>query len=261
YCFTPMRYVWEFYNDYFGKGRAGTLTRIAMFMVAPYLRRWDVRATDRVHHFVTSAHNVAARIVRHYHRSAEVIHAPVDTQFFRISQRDEGYYLVVSALVPYKRVDLAIEAFNRTGKRLLIAGKGPDFQKLKAMAEPNIELLGWQSDENLKELYANCRAFVFPGEEDFGITPLEAMASGKPVIAFAKGGALETVVDKGNKQTGVFFHEQTAEALIEAVRNSEKKRFNPSVIRKHAEKFSRERFKSKLKAYIEEKVRQHFKTA
>ena len=259
YCFTPMRYVWELYDDYFGKQRAGAMTRLAMSFVAPYLRRWDVRSVDRVHHFVTSANNIATRISRHYNRTAEVIPAPVDSKFFRMSRRNKGYYLMVSALVPYKRADLAIEAFNKIGKRLLIAGKGPELKKLAAFALPNIEFLGWQSDENLRELYSNCRALIFPGVEDFGIVPLEAMASGKPAIAFAKGGALETVVDRGKNATGVFFYEQSAAALIQAVQAFEKKRFNPSVIRKHAEQFSREKFKRKLQIYIAEKIRQHFK--
>ncbi len=261
YCFTPMRYVWELYDDYFGKGRAGLTTRMAMSLVAPYLRRWDVRTAGRVHYFVTSAHNVAARIDRHYGRTADVVHAPVDSNFFMLSKRSGDYYLMVSALVPYKRVDLAVDAFNWNGQRLLIAGKGPELERLKKKAKPNIEFLGWQSDESLRNLYANCRALIFPGEEDFGITPLEAMASGKPVIAFAKGGVLETVVEKGNKVTGVFFREQTAPALLEAVQKFEKKRFNPSAIRERAEKFSRESFKRSLRVYINEKVRQHFKPA
>lgn len=258
YCFTPMRYMWELYDEYFGKRRAGLLTRAAMSLVAPYLRRWDVRTARRVDYFVTSAKYVATRIDRYYNRSAEVIHAPVDSSFFRVCKRHKGYYLVVSALVPYKRVDLAIETFNRIGARLVIAGKGPDLQKLKSIAKPNIEFLGWQSDEDLRDLYANCRALIFPGVEDFGIVPLEAMASGKPVIAFGKGGALETVVDKGRDATGIFFSEQTAESLAEALKAFEKRRFHPEAIRRHAEKFSREIFKKKLHKWIEEKLERHF---
>jgi glycosyltransferase involved in cell wall biosynthesis len=250
--------MWELYDEYFGKQRAGMLTRAAMFLVAPYLRRWDVRTADRVHEFVTSSRYVAARIARYYNRSADVIHAPVDSGFFKVSKRHKGYYLIVSALVPYKRVDLAIEAFNRIGGRLVIAGKGPDLQKLQAIAKTNIEFLGWQSDESLRDLYENCRALIFPGVEDFGIVPLEAMASGKPVIAFGKGGALETVVDKGNNATGIFFSEQTAESLTEALKAFEKRRFHPGAIRRHAEKFSREIFKKKLQKSIQQQLERHF---
>lgn len=226
-----------------------------MSIVAPYLRGWDVQTVNRVHHFVTSAKNVAGRIARTYARPADVIYAPVDSSYFRVSKRHKGYFLIVSALVPYKRVDLAVEAFNKGGARLLIAGKGPELQALKAMAKANIEFLGWQSDEDLRELYAHCRALIFPGVEDFGIVPLEAMASGKPVIALAEGGALETVVEK---ITGIFFHEQSVDALLSALRVFEKSRFNPATIRKHAERFSRERFKKQVQIYIAEKVRRHF---
>ncbi|MEX2088527.1 MAG: glycosyltransferase, partial [Bacteroidota bacterium] len=197
YCHTPMRYVWEMYDDYFGKGRAGVLTRAAMKFFAPRLRQWDVRSSDRVHFYVANSQNVARRIHRHYGRAADVIHPPVDTSLFRSSERDEGYYLIVSALVPYKRVDLAVRVFNILGERLLVVGKGPELETLKAMASKRIEFLGWQPDSELAGLYAGCRALVFPGVEDFGIVPLEAMASGKPVIAFGRGGALETVVAEG----------------------------------------------------------------
>jgi len=258
YCHTPMRYVWEQFEDYFGKGKAGVLTRLGMTMLAPSLRKWDVRTSSRVHHFVANSRNVADRISRYYGRDSEVIPAPVDTKFFTLSKRSAGYYLIVSALVPYKRLDLAIRVFNQSGKKLIIVGKGPDSEKLRGLSSPNIQFLGWQSDENLKKLYAECRALIFPGVEDFGIVPLEAMASGKPVIAFGKGGALETVVDKGNNATGIFFSEQTAESLTEALKAFEKRRFHPEAIRRHAEKFSREIFKKKLQKSIQQQLERHF---
>jgi glycosyltransferase involved in cell wall biosynthesis len=194
YCNSPMRYVWDQYEEYFGKGRAGFITRSVMALVAPYLRRWDVRTCNRVHYFIANSHNVAERISRLYHRTSDVIYPPVNTDQFTVSEKDDGYYLIVSALVPYKRVDLAIEAFNKCGEKLLVVGSGPEREKLEKIANKNIEFLGWQSGESLAKFYAGCRALIFPGVEDFGIVPLEAMASGKPVVAFGEGGALETVV-------------------------------------------------------------------
>ena len=254
YCHTPMRYVWEMYDEYFGKGRAGPATRAAMSYFAPRLRAWDVRTSGRVHHFLANSRNVAERIRRHYDRRADVLHAPVDTSLFKASDRDEGYYLIVSALVPYKRVDLAIQVFNRIGERLLIVGKGPDRARLSGYASKNIEFLGWQADEELAKLYAGCRALIFPGVEDFGIVPLEAMASGKPVVAYGDGGALESVDGSSEHPTGVFFYEQTPDALTEALQKLHALRFDPGSIRAHAERFDRSAFKRKLALYIQEKL-------
>jgi glycosyltransferase involved in cell wall biosynthesis len=254
YCNTPMRYIWDQYDEYFGKDRAGFATRTAMAIAAPYLRRWDIRTCDRVHYFIANSNNVAERISRIYHRTSDVIYPPVSTDLFTVSQNDAGYYLIVSALVPYKRVDLAIESFNRSGEKLLIVGSGPDMEKLKKIAGKNIEFLGWQSDENLAGLYSGCRALIFPGVEDFGIVPLEAMASGKPVVAFAKGGALETVIGDGGSPTGVFFQDQTVESLTEAIRSLIKIKFDPYAIRRHAEKFDRKEFKRQIEEYLTKKI-------
>ncbi len=262
YCHTPMRYVWDMYDEYFGKGRAGIVTRAAMSIIAPYLRRWDVRTAKRVNFFIANSDNVRKRIQRIYRRDADVIFPPVDTEQFHISQtksdqllaekKDGGYHLIVSALVPYKRVDLAIKVFNENGKRLLIVGKGPDEEKLRAMSKPNIEFLGWRDDHELAELYAGSTALLFPGEEDFGIVPLEAMACGKPVIAYGKGGALETVVEG---VTGTFFYEQTREALASAVERASSTFFNHETIRAHALKFSRAVYKNRMEKFIREKIR------
>lgn len=253
YCHTPMRYVWESYDEYFGAGRAGMLTRAAMSVVAPRLRLWDVRTSDRVHHFVANSRNVAGRIHQYYRRPAEVIYPPVDTEKFTVSEKDDGYFLVVSALVPYKRVDLAIHAAGELGERLVIVGTGPEEQRLKALAGRDVEFLGWKSDRDLSRLYAGCRALIFPGIEDFGIVPLEAMASGKPVIAFGAGGALETVVDTSEFRTGIFFREQTVGSLKEAVRKHSNVQFSPQRIRRHALQFDRSVFKENIHKFIEEK--------
>jgi glycosyltransferase involved in cell wall biosynthesis len=255
YCNSPMRYVWDQYEEYFGKGRAGCLTRSGMSLVAPYLRRWDVRTCGRVHYFIANSHNVAERISRIYHRTSDVIYPPVSTGQFTVSEKDDGYYLVVSALVPYKRVDLAIEAFNNYGERLLVVGSGPEREKLEKRANKNIEFLGWQSGENLAALYAGCRALIFPGVEDFGIVPLEAMASGKPVVAFGEGGALETVVAHGDSSTGVFFYESTVEALTSAITALAHMTLDPYAIRRHAEKFDRAIFKQQMTEYIAQRLK------
>ena len=256
YCNTPMRYIWDQYDEYFGKGRAGLVTRTAMALAAPYLRRWDVRTCNRVHHFIANSHNVAERISRIYHRTSDVIYPPVSTDKFTVSETDDGYYLIVSALVPYKRVDLAIEAFNKYGEKLLVVGSGPEREKLEKRANKNIEFLGWQSDENLAHLYEGCRALIFPGVEDFGIVPLEAMASGKPVVAYGEGGALETVVADGSSPTGVFFDESTVEALMTSVKSLSKLKIDPFAVRRHAEKFDREIFKQHMKEYIARRVKE-----
>ena len=250
YCNSPMRYVWDQYSEYFGKGRAGFLTRSIMTVVAPYLRHWDVRTCNRVHYFIANSHNVAERISRIYQRSSDVIYPPVNTAQFKVSDKDDGYYLVVSAFVPYKRVDLAINAFNTYGEKLLVVGSGPEREKLEKMAHKNIEFLGWQSGESLTSLYAGCRALIFPGVEDFGIVPLEAMSSGKPVVAFGKGGALETVVADSGSPTGVFFYDQTTEALIGAIESLAHLKFDPYAIRRHAETFDRTVFKQHMGEYI-----------
>jgi len=258
YCHTPMRYVWEMYDEYFGKDKAGLMTRTAMSIFAPQLRKWDVRTSGRVHYYIANSYNVARRIKQYYNRQADVIHPPVDTSLFQISDKNEDYFLIVSALVPYKKVEIAVEAFNEIGRRLVIVGSGPESEKLKLIAKDNIEFLGWQGDDELAKIYAGCLALIFPGVEDFGIVPLEAMACGKPVIAFGKGGALETVINEGANTTGIFFYEQTADSLIKAIADFEKTNFDPLTIRTHAVKFDRVLFKEKIKNYIEEKVATHF---
>ena len=256
YCFTPMRYVWDMYDDYFGRG-AGALTRAVMPPIAAGLRRWDRRTSDRVHRFVAISNHVAERVRSCYGRPADVIYPPVEAQRFQLADDTDGdFYLVVSALAPYKRVDLAVQAASRLNRRLIVVGSGPEAGRLKALAGPTVEFLGWRSDAEVAELYRRCRALLFPGREDFGIVPLEAMAAGRPVIAFAAGGALETVVPLGGDEppTGVFFHEQTVDALVAAIATFEAQpgRFVPKALRARAEIFDRPRFKEQIAKYVEQ---------
>ena len=256
YCHTPMRYVWDMYMEYFGRGRAGVATRIGMRLFLDKLRRWDVRTASNPHCYIANSHNIGMKIQKIYNRTADVVYPPVNTSLFQLSHRQGTYFLIISAFAPYKRIDLAIEAFKRTGDTLIIAGDGPDAKRLKKMAAPNIEFVGWQPDEQLKDLYAGCKAVVFPGEEDFGIVPVEAMACGKPVIAFAKGGALETIVDTPSLKTGIAFQEQTVDSLVEAIRSFREEEFKPEELRAYACRFDREVFKEKMREYVENKWKQ-----
>lgn len=253
YCHTPMRYAWEFYNEYMEREKISLLKSKLIPIIMNYIRIWDVTSANRVDYFIANSENVAKRIRKHYRREAVVIHPPVRASYFNISEIDEDYFLMVSRLVPYKRVDLAVEAFNELGLPLVVIGGGPQEDYLKSIAKDNVKILGRQSDEVIKEHYANCRAFIFPGEEDFGITPLEAQASGRPVIAFGKGGALETVVDG---KTGLFFERQTKEDLIQAVEKFQKMTFDKQEIREHALKFDEEVFKKKIEGFINEKFKE-----
>lgn len=253
YCLTPMRYIWDLYDQYFPKNRVFSFKRWAMALVVEYLRTWDINSSSKVDKFIAISHNINRKIQRYYHREAEVIYPPVDSNFFAPDDsapyENEDYYLIASAFVPYKRLDIAISAFNETGKRLIIVGRGPEEESVRKGAKSNIEFTGWVSDERLLGLYRKCKALVFPGEEDFGIVPLEAQSCGKPVIAFGKGGALETVVDG---ETGVFFQEQTAQCLNRAIERLESVELVPERIRDQAKKFDRKFFKESLKNYLSE---------
>lgn len=260
YCFTPMRYVWDLYDEYFGP-RAGWPARLLMPPVAAALRRWDRQTAAGVHRFVAISRFIADRIRRAYGRESDVIYPPVDVSRFRIQESAGDFYLLVSALTPYKRVDLAVEAASRLGRRLLVVGTGPEERRLRALAGPTVELLGWRDDSEIAELYARCRALIFPTLEDFGIAPLEAMAAGRPVIAFGQGGALETVVPPGGAEspTGLFFDRQTVDALVDAVRRFESGRyqFEPKALRRHAEAFDRTLFKERIHAYLKARLEEH----
>jgi glycosyltransferase involved in cell wall biosynthesis len=253
YCFSPMRYVWDLYDDYFARGRGLTM-RLAMPPLAAALRRWD-RRTTRVSHFVAISKHIADRIRRAYDRPSDVMYPPVDVQRFEIADGGGDYYLVVGALAPYKRVDLAVAAATRLGRRLLVVGTGPEEARLRALAGPTVTFLGWRSDAEVAGLYARCRALLFPAVEDFGIVPLEAAAAGRPTIALAAGGALETMVALGASDaapTAVLFPEQSADALARAILTFEgaADQFDPKALRARAEAFDRPVFKQRLSDYI-----------
>jgi glycosyltransferase involved in cell wall biosynthesis len=256
YIYAPMRYVWDLHEAYFGSD-GSLLGRIGMAAFRRYLQSWDVRSSQRAHYFVADSQNIAAKIRTLYGREAAVIYPPVDLERFYIRERPDSYYLVVSALVPYKRIDIAIQAFNTLKLPLKIAGDGPLKKALQKSAGTNIAFLGWVDQPRLAQLYAGCQALVFPGEEDFGIVPLEAQASGRPVIGYGKGGLLETVVGLDGLperyQTGLFFSAQNASSLIAAVKLYRKlqSEFRPDRIRQHAAKFSRERFKREITEYLD----------
>jgi glycosyltransferase involved in cell wall biosynthesis len=242
YCLTPMRWAWR-YHDYVNRERLGRLARIALPPVMNYLRVWDVAAAKRVDAFVAISRVVADRIQKFYRREATIIYPPVDTQAFQPAGAADDFFLVASRLIPYKRVDLVVDAFNQLGLPLKVVGDGRDRANLQSRASTNIEFLGRVSDAELRNLYARCRAFIFPGEEDFGIAPVEAQACGRPVIAFAAGGALDTVVDG---TTGTYFQEQTPDSLAAAVRTFDTLSWDADAIRANAERFSVDTFRSQL---------------
>lgn len=255
YIHTPMRYAWDLYPEYLA--RSGVLTRMAMRRLMSAIRQWDVASANRVDTFICNSREVARRIRKVYRRNAIVVHPPIATHLFTpadeedIMKRGAGLgesYLTVGRLIPYKRIDLAVKACTETNRRLDIIGTGPELNRLKAMAGPSIRFLGFCSDETILEAYRNCRAFLFPGLEDFGMTPLEAQSCGRPVLAFGRGGALETIREG---TTGLFFSEQRPSALIEAMEKFEAKDWNPTQIRKHAEEFNEERHKNQLLETLE----------
>ena len=262
YCYTPMRYAWSSFNDYFGD--RSLLQKKIISVIIERLKKWDISKNEMVDFFVAISDNVSNRINKYYKRGADVICPPVDIDRYHLSEKSEDFYLIVSALVPYKRVDIAIKAFNKLKKELVIIGTGNIEADLKKMAGDNIRFLGWLSNDAIADYYSRCKALIFPGEEDFGIVPLEAQACGKPVIAYGAGGVLETIVPANTQSglstelepTGVFFYEQTEESLFTAIDYFEENlnKFNTKEIRENAIHFDRSIFKKKIKEYIEEKI-------
>ena len=252
YIHTPMRYVWDQFDAYFGEGRAGTLTRIAAAALAPLLRRWDVRSTARAHGLVANSRFVAGRIRRYWGREVDaVVYPPLDSSRFVPAAEGpspDDYALIVSALVPYKRLELAVSAFSRVKRRLWIAGDGPERLRLERAAGPSVRFLGVVSQDDLPRLYAGARFFVLPGEEDFGIAPVESQAAGRPVLALGRGGALETVIDG---ETGVFFPQPTVESLLDGIAAIDGLQPDPMRIHEHARRFDVARFGPELRGAIE----------
>lgn len=260
YCHSPMRYIWDMYHQ--SRKSMNPLTRAIFSATAHYMRLWDVSTAARVDYFAANSRYVAGRIRKYYRRESTVIHPPVNVSSGYIAPNVEDYYLVVSRFVPYKRVEVTIEACNRLRRRLRIVGDGPEYKALRNLAGPTVEFLGRLDESALHEIYAHCRALLFPGEEDFGIVPVEAQSHGRPVIAYGRGGALETVTadlsdgDDPASCTGVFFLESTADSLCDAIQRFERieSRFRPRFIRNSVERFSLERFKGEFATFVLDKM-------
>ncbi len=253
YCLTPTRFLWN-YEEYVKREGISPLARAFLPLLIGWLRRWDRAAADRVDHFLAISREVHSRIQEFYGRPSVVIYPPLDMERFAVAEGQDGYFLVLSRLIPYKRIDMAVEAFNHLGLPLLVIGEGRDRERLQSMAKANIEFLGWLPDGEVARYLARCQALVFPGQEDFGITPLEAMACGRPVIAYAGGGALETVVEG---VTGAFFPQPTPQALAKTVKEFDGGHFDSATIRAYAERFSEERFRREMREFIEAKWAEH----
>ncbi|MFC3123604.1 glycosyltransferase [Pseudoroseomonas globiformis] len=257
YCHTPMRYIWNMYQDY--RDGASRPMRAVIPFLAHRLRNWDYSSAARVDYFIANSRTVAERINKYYRRPASVVHPPVDLGTFSTTRRDveaDDFYLVAGQLIRYKRVDLAIEACRALGRRLVVIGNGGEHDELARGAGPLVQFLGRVDDHTLRSYYARCRALLFTGEEDFGIVPLEAMACGRPVIAYGRGGATETVV---NGLTGLLFHEQRVASLVDAIRQFEamEKGFDPARIAAHAARFSKDEFRRQFLARLEIAMEEH----
>ena len=251
YCHSPMRYGWDQFDAYFGPARVGPMASRWFYRpMLSRLARWDASTTGRVHRFVANSRHVAGRIGRYYNRQATIVYPPVDTVFFHPSRLPrERHFLIVSAFVPYKRIDIAIDACRRVGASLSLVGDGPDRARLEQTAGPHVQFLGRLSDEQVREEYRRAAAVILPGEEDFGIVPVEAQACGCPVVALARGGALETVIDQ---ETGILFPELTAESLAAALERAGTTTFDGDRLRRHAEQFSTARHVEGMQAVIAE---------
>jgi glycosyltransferase involved in cell wall biosynthesis len=254
YIHSPMRYAWNQYFSYFSSEQLGFLSRLIIPGKIHKLRIWDESSSHRVDHFIANSKAVAQRVHKYYRRDADVIHPPVDTDFYVTGEREKDYFLIVSALVPYKKIEVAIETFNQKGLPLKIVGIGPDYRKLRKMAKANIEFLGSLPGEDLRQTYQEARALIMPGEEDFGINSLESQACGVPVIALGRGGATETVIPG---ETGFLFDEPSVHELSAALDKFQDFSFNKAAIRANALNFSRDSFKTNASSYFDAKWAEH----
>ncbi|HPL95286.1 MAG TPA: glycosyltransferase [bacterium] len=252
YCHTPTRYLWSEWHGYVEDLPYNNFIKKILPFYLSHLRNWDYAAAQRVDHFIANSKTVQARIKKYYQKDSHIIYPPVDTEKFFISSRLSDYYLIGGRLVAYKRYDLAIQAFNRLGLPLKIFGNGPEFTRLKSIAKKNIEFLGDISETEKTRLFSECLAFINPQEEDFGITTIEAMAAGRPVIAYHAGGATETVLEH---QTGQFFNDQTWEDLADTIIHFQPEKYDPYLIKEHAEKFNKKRFMTEVKNFIDSRLK------
>jgi glycosyltransferase, family 1 len=253
YVHTPIRYAWDLYFEYLKN--SGLNSGLKGFFAKYFLHKiriWDLISTNRVDYFIANSRYIASRIKKIYGRASDVIYPPVDTDKFEAKENKDEFYLTVSRLVPYKKVDVIVEAFSQINRKLVLIGDGPDMDKIKSKAKKNIEILGYQSNETIKHMMQNAKAFIFAAKEDFGIAPVEAQACGTPVICYGNGGVRETVIDN---VSGVYFYEQSVESLLGALDKFEHNvdKFDPSFIRRNSLRFSRKRFEEEIKTYIEHK--------
>ncbi|HWI18494.1 MAG TPA: glycosyltransferase [Vicinamibacterales bacterium] len=257
YCLTPMRYAWDQFDAYFGPERVGRVGNMLLRPMLAGLARWDRATEGRVHRYLAISQYVARRIALYYNRQSTLVYPPVDTEFYHPGGPVESLpaqpkFLVVSALVPYKRVDLAMMAARQAGVSLTVVGNGPERANLEKLAGDGIELAGWRTDEEIRDLYRTCTAAILPGEEDFGIVPVEAQACGRPVVALGRGGALDTVVDG---ETGILFAEPTVDSLAAALTRTAGIAWDSARIRAHAEQFSRARFVREVQQVVDDTLR------
>lgn len=249
YCHSPMRYAWDWTHEYTKEQKVGPVRKAIIALLLNKIRMWDKIAGDRVDEYIANSQNIRRRIKKYYRKDSKVIYPPVDISRFKPRKKNEDYFLIVSTLTPYKKIDLAVQLFNKIQRQLVIIGDGSHKTYLQSIAGPNISFLGFKDDDLVAEYFMNCRAFIFPGEEDFGITPIEAMASGKPVLAYGKGGTLESVIPG---VTGEFFYKPTISSMEEGLAKllTNEKKYVMSDMREQAEKFSQEIFEKEIKKIL-----------